>query len=244
MALSNTTDPLVRRSSKIVDKATTQRAVWRRRTAPDPGMGAAIELARRHARGEGDLGAISETLAGVGGAAEEAPPPFDEIEPSGPDGNKNLLNTRMGGAPLADAATRVTREVVDDEIEFAIWIVAIDGAEQIEIPQRVARASGLGADLSITDAQRAIDPGVVVAAAVDEEGFDPMAICRPARSRREGARSYRPQLVDAEDRRALRRNGVEGDDLRPVGAKSGSVLVAHSRVRRQRTPSANRIRRT
>src|SRR5258708_7030842 len=98
----------MRRSSKVVDKATTQRAVWRRRTAPDPGMGAAIELASRHARGESDLGAISETLAGVGSTAQEAPPAFDEIEPSGPDRNKDLLDTRVGGEPLADGATRVT----------------------------------------------------------------------------------------------------------------------------------------
>jgi hypothetical protein len=150
----------------------------------------------------------------------------------------------MGGEPRADGATRVTREVVGDEVEVAVWMVAIDGAEQSEIPCSVACGRGLGADLPIPDAQRAVDPGFVVAAAVDEWGFDPMAIPRPARSWREGARGYRPQLVDAEDRRSLWGSGVEGDDLRPFGAKSGSALVAHSRVRRQRTPSAKSMRRT
>ncbi len=71
------------RSSKTVDEVATKLAVWSRWTAPDPRMGAAIELASRHARGEGDLGAIGETgetLASIGGAAQESPPGFDEIE--------------------------------------------------------------------------------------------------------------------------------------------------------------------
>ncbi len=167
-----------------------------------------------------------------------------EIEPRGPDRNKDLLDPWMGGEPLADGATGVTREVVGDEIEVALGIVAIDGAEQSEIPCGVACRRGLGADLSITDAQRAVDPGFVVAATVDERGFDAVAVPGPPRSWWEGPRRYRPQLVDAEDRRSLRRSRVEGDDPRPFGANSGSLLVAHSRVRRQRTPSANRMRRT
>jgi hypothetical protein len=234
----------VRGSSKTVDEAATQLAVWSRWTAPDPRMGAAIELASRQARGEGDLGAIGETLTSVGGAAPEAPPGCDEIEPSGPDRNKDLLDTGMGSEPLADGATGVTREVVSDEIEGAIGMVAIDGAEQVQIPCGVARRHGLGEDLSITHAQRAVDPRLVVATTGDEGSFDPVAIPRPPRSGREGARRYRPEFVDAEDRRSLWRSGVEGDDLRPFGAKSGSALVAHSRVRRQRTRSVKRMRRT
>ena len=138
----------------------------------------------------------------------------------------------------------MTREIVGDEIQVAFGIVAINRAEQLEIAGGIACRRGLGADLPITEAQRSVDPRLVVAAAVDERGFDAVAIPGPPRSRREGARGYRAQFVDAEDRRSLRRSGVEGDDPRPFGAKSGSVLVAHSRVRRQRTPSASRMRRT
>jgi hypothetical protein len=207
-------------------------------------MGAAIELASRHTRGEGNLGAIGEPLAGVGGAAQEAPPGFDEVEPGGPDGNDDLAHARVRRKPVANGATGVTREVVGNEIEVALGMVVLDGAEQFQIPCGVARGSGLGADLSITDTQRPVDPRLVVAAAVDEGSFDPVAIPGPPRSRREGTRSYRPEFIDAEDRRALWGSGVEGDDLRPFGAKSGSALVAHSRVRRQRTRSANRMRRT
>ena len=63
-------------------------------------MGVAIELARRDPRGEGDLGAIGETLAGVGGAAQASPPRFDQVQPAGADGNEDLLHTRMGREPL------------------------------------------------------------------------------------------------------------------------------------------------
>jgi hypothetical protein len=45
-------------------------------------------------------------------------------------------------------------------------------------------------------------------------------------------------------RRRLGRGGGAGDDLGLFGAKSGSVLVVHDRVGRQRTPSARRMRRT
>jgi hypothetical protein len=142
-------------------------------------MGAAIELGSRHARGEGDLGAIGETLTSVGGAAQEAPPGFDEIEPSRPHRDEDLLDTGMGGEPLADGATGVTREVVGDEVEIAHGIVAIECAEQREIPCGVACRSGLGADLSIPDAQGSVDPGFIIAAAVDEWGFDAVATRRP-----------------------------------------------------------------
>jgi hypothetical protein len=100
----------------------------------------------------------------------------DEIEPSGPDWNEDLLDTRVGGEPLADGATRVTREVVGDEVEVALGIVAIDGVEQVQIPRGVARRSALGKRLSIAHPQRSIDPGLIVAAAVDERRLDAMAI--------------------------------------------------------------------
>jgi hypothetical protein len=69
---------------------------------------------------------------------------------------------------------------------------------------------------------------------------DAVAVDGPARGRWEVARRYRPELVDAEDRRACGRRGVERDDGGPFGTKSGSLLLAHSRVRRQRTPRGGR----
>ncbi len=54
----------------------------------------------------------------------------------------------------------------------------------------------------------------------------------------------RPQFTGADHGGARRRGGVELHDAGPFSADSGSVLVAQLRVRRQRTFSASRIRRT
>src|SRR5262249_27026960 len=166
--------PLVRHSSKTVDEKATKLAVWSRGTVPDPGLGALIELASRHTCGEGDLGVIGETRPGVGDAAQEGPPGFDEVEPSGPDGNEDLLDARVRRQPLADRSTGVTGEGVGNEVEVAVGMGAIDGVEQVQRARGMACRSGLGADRSLTDTPRALDPGLVVAAAVDERGFEPM----------------------------------------------------------------------
>src|SRR5262249_36189948 len=139
-------------------------------------------------RGEGDRGAVSNAVPGVGGAAHEAPPRVNELEPGGPHRNEDLAHARVRRQPVADGATGVTRERVGDEIEVAVGMVAVgmvavDGAEQVQIARGMACGRGLGADLSITDAPCALDPGFVVAAVVaaagDEGGGDPMAIPRP-----------------------------------------------------------------
>src|SRR5260370_267065 len=82
----------------------------------------------------------------------------------------------------------------------------------------VAGRSGLREDLPIAHAEHPVDPGVVIPPAVDEGRLDPVAIGRPARSRRKRARRYRPECIDAADRRPCRRIGGAGDDLRPCGA--------------------------
>ena len=60
-------------------------------------------------------------------------------------------------------------------------------------------------------------------------------------------RSHRAEFVDAEDGRLWRCVGVKRDDrglCGDLGTKSGSLLIAHSCVLRQRTPSRKKIRRT
>lgn len=164
------------RSSKTVDEVAPKLTMWRSWAAPDPGMGATVELLSGHTGGEGDLCAIGEALTSIGRTAQEAPPALDQIQPSSAHRDENLTYPRVSGEPLADGATGVTREVVGDEIEVAVGIVALDGAEQVQIPCGVARGSGLGEDVSITDAQRPIDPGLIVATAVDERRLNAMAI--------------------------------------------------------------------
>jgi hypothetical protein len=91
----------VHRSSKTVDEVATQMAMWRSRAAPDPGMGATIELLSGHAGGEGDLGAIGEALTCIGRSAQEAPPALDQIQPSSAHRDEDLTYPRVGGEPLA-----------------------------------------------------------------------------------------------------------------------------------------------
>jgi hypothetical protein len=102
-------------------------------------------------------------------------------------------------------------------------------------------------DLAGAHAQRAIDPDLLQSAVIIQRHRDAVAIRGPARSRWEVPGRYGAELVDADNRRPFRGCGVERDDARPfgtLGAQSGSLLVAHRRVRRQRTPSRRKRRRT
>lgn len=139
-------------------------------------------------------------------------------------------------------------EIVSDEIEIAVRIGVIEGLEQREIAGGVARererGCGLGQRLSIPDAERTIDPDFIRAALIVQRHFDAVAIDGPAWGWGKVARGYRSKFVDAEDRRLRGRCGVERDDPRPFGAKSGPLLFAQSRVCRQRTPSRRKMRRT
>jgi hypothetical protein len=146
---------------------------------PDPGMGVAIELARRDPRGEGDLLTICETVAGVGGATKAPPPGLNHVQPAGANGNEDLLNAGMGGEPLTDGAAGVAREMVGDQIEVPDRVVLINRLKRLEIAGRVACGRRLGADLPLPEAQRSVDPRLVVAAAGDEWGFEAVAIGRP-----------------------------------------------------------------
>lgn len=51
---------------------------------------------------------------------------------------------------------------------------------------------------------------------------------------------HRAEFVGADHRGVLGRVGVEADDPRSFGAKSGSLLVIHERVRRRRTLSGGK----
>lgn len=167
---------LMRCSSKAVDELTTERAVWRCRAAPDPGMGASIELTGGNARGERDLSAVGETLTGIGRPAQEAPPALDQVQPGGADRNEDLMDPRVGREPVADGSAGVAGEIVRNQIQVAVRVVALKGAQQFQIARGVACGSWLGEDLPVAHAQRPIDPRLVVATAVDERRLDPVAI--------------------------------------------------------------------
>jgi hypothetical protein len=98
--------------------------------------------------------------------------------------------------------------------------------------------------VAVAHAQCPVDPDLLASAVRAQRHLDAVASHRPARSRREIAGRYRAAFVDADDRRARGRRGGARDDPGPFGTKSGSLLLAHRRVRRPRTPSRRKMRRT
>jgi hypothetical protein len=54
-----------------------------RRSSPDPGLGAMVQLAGRNRRRRLDLGMVGEALPRKGIPPKDPPPSFDEIEPAG-----------------------------------------------------------------------------------------------------------------------------------------------------------------
>src|SRR5690348_10214072 len=116
--------------------------------------------------------------------------------------------------------------------------------EEVLVEGAVAGRGAQGDRVAVGDAQPAVDPGLLRPAGVLQRRLDPVPAGRPAGGGREGARDHRPQLIGADHRGAGRRGGAGLHDAGPFGANSGSVLVAQLRVRRQRTFSASKIRRT
>lgn len=210
---------------------------------PNPWFGAPIELTGRQVGGRLDLPVIRETLARKGIAAKQPPPPFDEIEPAGAGWHRFLMHPGMLSEPLPDRTTGVAGEIVVDQVEISIRVRGVNRVEELLEPGRVAGGSGEGQCLTIAGTQGTVDPDLVRSTTVVQRSLDPVSIGRPARSRRKGARTYRSELVEAEDRRSFRWLSVEGDDPGSFGTNSGSLLSAQLRGWRHRIPSFTRIRR-
>lgn len=211
--------------------------------SPDPGLGATVELAGGERGCHRQLRMVGEAPTREGVPSQEPPPALNEIEPAGPRRQRLNVDTRMRDEPRLDGGTLVTGKVVSDEEEFPAGVGLIHGVEQGLEAGGVAGERGLRERLAITWTQRSVDPDLVGTTTIVQGGLDAMAIRRPARCRRERARAHRPELVEAEDRRSLRRVGIQGDDPRSFGTNAGSVLVAHVRGCRHRTPSFRRMRR-
>ena len=134
---------LMRRSSKAIHEAASERAVWRRRPSPDPGAGVTVELSGGDAGGVGDILGVGQRHAREGFAAEEPPPACDEVQPGGADRNEGVLDARMVRQPVADRATEMAGEMVGDEIQVATRRGCVDGVQQRQIPGGVACGGGL-----------------------------------------------------------------------------------------------------
>ncbi len=212
-------------------------------TAPDPRLGATVELAGGERGCRLKLRMVGEALAREGIPSKEPPPALDQIEPAGPGRKRLDVHAGMLNEPLLDGCTLVAGAVVGDQGAFPVEVGLIHGVEQGVETGGVAGERGLRENLAITWAQHSVDPDLVGTTTLVKGGFDAMAIRRPARCRGERARAHRSELVEAEDRRSLRRVGREGDDPRSFGTNSGSVLSAQLRGCRHRTPSFSRMRR-
>src|SRR5260221_3031966 len=143
---------LVRCSSTAIHETAPKRTVRWRRASPDPGLGVVIELGGGDARGVGDVVGVGQRRAGEGCAAEEAPPPLDEVEPGCPNRNEDALDTWMRGQPVGDRATQMAGQVIGDERQGALRIGLVERLQQGEVATRVARRRGLREDLAVAHA--------------------------------------------------------------------------------------------
>src|SRR6516164_5925087 len=232
------------RSLKGVYKAPAVGAVFGLGSSPDPGPGAGVELGGGHPGGVGDLVGVGEVLPGQGLAPEDPPPAFLEVQPAGALGDEGVPDAGMVLQPGPGALAVVAGQVVGDHVDGAVGVGLLLELEEVLVEGAVAGRGAHGDRLPVSDAQPAVDPGLLRPAGVLQRRLDPVPIGRPAGRGREGARDHRAELISADHRGAGRRGGVELHDAGPFGANSGSVLVAQLRVRRQRTFSARRMRRT
>jgi hypothetical protein len=138
----------------------------------------------------------------------------------------------------------VARKIVGDQVKVTGRVRLGNHVEQPQVTFGIARGSDKRESLAVSHPQRTVDPDLLRATAILQRRFEAMAVWRPARCRREGARAYRTKLIQADDTRVRRWVGVELDYPRPFGANSGSSLWAQERAFRHRTPSALKIRLT
>jgi hypothetical protein len=184
------------------------------RPSPDPGLGAPVELSRRHTGGLLDLLVIGKTLAGQGIAAEEAPPALLQIEPTGSSRNKDVMDAQMPLQPGARLQAAMTREIVRDNEDVPVRIVRFDLFEQLNVPFGVTRGSATGDLLAVTHPQRPVHPGFFRSPTIVQWRFDTVAVARPARGRIKGAWDYWSEFVGTDGRRSFGRLGVMDDDRR------------------------------
>ena len=147
-----------------------------RRTSPDPGLGTMIELRSGHARSLLNLTRIGKTLAREGIAAEEPPPAFLQIEPTRAFGNEDVLEARVLCQPGARFQAVMTAQIVGDNENVAGRIVSFNVLEELNVVLGITRSRTARDLFAIADAQRSIDPHLVIPATVLQRSLDTMAI--------------------------------------------------------------------
>ena len=93
------------------------------RTFPDPGLGSQIELSSGDAGRLLDFLGIGKTLPGERITAEEAPPAFLQIEPTGSSGDEDLMKAWMLFQPGTGLEAVMAAEVTGDNEDVARGVV-------------------------------------------------------------------------------------------------------------------------
>lgn len=122
------------------------------RSTPDPRFGSSIELRRCHLHGLLNLIGVGKTLASQRIAAEDAPPAFLEVEPTGPFGNEDLPDAWVLSEPGACFQAIVTAQIVCNDEDLPLGIVRFDGLEQLNVVFGIARSRTVRDLLAIADA--------------------------------------------------------------------------------------------
>jgi hypothetical protein len=214
----------VLRSLKAITKESSVVAVILGRPTPDPRIGAPIQLSGGDTCGLFNFISVGKTLSGKRIAAEEAPPAFLKVQPTGSFRNEDVMEPRMRSHPGASLGTVVAGQVVGDDENVARRIVGFNVSKQRDVVGGVARSGTPGHLLAIAHTQRSIHPHLLLATAVIQRRFDAMPTRRPAGRGRKGAGYYWPEFVGANGRRPLGWLGVVADDRGPFETKSGSEL--------------------
>ena len=125
-------------SLKAIIKESSVVAVILGRPTPNPRIGASVELSGSDARGLLNLISVGKTLPGQGITAEEPPPSFLQIQPTGSCGNEDVMEPGMLGHPGARLGTIVAGKVVSDDEDLARRIFGFDVRQEGDVVGRVA----------------------------------------------------------------------------------------------------------
>ena len=108
------------------------------RAAPDPGLGASIELHGRNMGGLLDLLGIGKALPSEGITAEEPPPALLQIEPARSRWNEDVMDAWMLFQPGTGFQAVVTTEIIGDDEDIAGGIIGLNVGQQSDVALGVA----------------------------------------------------------------------------------------------------------
>lgn len=111
------------RSSNAITKEAPPPAWGLGQPSPDPGMSASVELLGGDSPRLIDLLGVGKALPGEGLVAEEPPPAFLQVEPTGSGWDEDVVQARMRLQPGARLQTVMTRQIIRDQVEVPLGIV-------------------------------------------------------------------------------------------------------------------------